>query len=161
MRSRKQVLAVALVTAILGAAGGASINATGASTNNDRVLFGVLNGKNEIGPDGRRRAGDLDGKGSATAIIDGGRLCFGLTSKNISATTGAHIHRGKRNENGPIVVHLTPPSPADPGASSGCVSVSESLANELLKNPSKFYVNVHTAAFPGGAVRGQLKAQKG
>ncbi len=158
--SRKQVLAVALVAGTLGAAGGAAISATGAPTNNDKVLFGVLDGKNEIGPDGRRRAGDLDGKGSATAIIDEGRLCFGLTSKNIATTTGAHIHRGTRGENGPIVVHLTAPSPADPGASSGCVNIAESLAREILRNPRKFYWNIHTTEKPAGAIRGQVTAKR-
>ena len=158
--SRKQVLAVALVTGILGGAGGAAISATGASAPKDKVLFGVLSGKNEIGPDGKKRAGDPDGKGSATAIIDEGRLCFGLTSKNIASTTGAHIHRGKRGENGPIVVHLTAPSPADPGASSGCVNIAESLARQILRNPRKFYWNIHTSEKPAGAIRGQVTAKR-
>jgi hypothetical protein len=54
-------------------------------------------------------------------------------------------------------VPLTPhPSGGDPGASSGCVTVDAALSRAILKNPHKFYANVHTAAFGGGAVRGQL-----
>lgn len=158
--SRKQVLAVALATGIIGAMGGAAISATGAPAAKDEVLFGVLNGKNEIGPDGKKGAGDPDGSGSATATVDGGKLCFGLTSKNIASTTGAHIHRGTRGVNGPIVVRLTAPSPADPGASSGCVDIAESLAGEILENPRKFYWNIHTTDKPGGAIRGQVSAKR-
>lgn len=158
--SRKKVLAVALATGVLGAAGGAAINATGQTTPRDKVLFGTLNGKNEIGPDGRRRAGDLDGKGSATGIFDEGKLCFGLTAKNIGNTTGAHIHRGTRGRNGPIVVHLDPPSAGDPGASSGCVNVESAVARAILRNPHRFYWNIHTSDKPMGAIRGQVSAKR-
>ena len=158
--SSKKVMAVALATGVLGTAGGAAISATGATTPKDKVLFGVLNGKNEIGPDGKKRAGDLDGKGSATAIIDDGKLCFGLTAKNIGNPTGAHIHRGTRGENGPIVVRLTPPSAGDPGASSGCVNIEPSLAQAILKNPRKFYWNIHTSDKPAGAIRDQVSAKR-
>lgn len=157
--SKKKVLAVALATGALGVAGGAAITATGAPSPKDRVLFGVLNGKNEIGPDGRKRAGDLDGKGSATAIYDEGKLCFGLTAKNISTTTGAHIHRGNRGTNGPIVVELVKPN-GDPGASSGCADVSAATANAILKNPRKYYWNIHSTEKPGGAIRGQVSAKR-
>jgi hypothetical protein len=61
---------------------------------------------------------------------------------------------------GPIVLPLTQPTAGDPGASSACVDVNEALAGELLKRPSRFYVNVHTGPFPNGAVRGQLTTQK-
>ena len=125
-----------------------------------RVLFGVLTGRNEIGADGERGAGDADGRGTASGIIDGDQLCFGLTVKNVAAPTAAHIHRGQKNENGPIVISLAPPQGGDPGASSGCVPVASDLAQEILRHPKRFYWNVHTSEFPGGAVRDQVFTRK-
>ena len=42
------------------------------------------------------------------------------------------------------------------GASSGCADITRDLALELIHDPDGFYVNVHNADFPAGAVRGQL-----
>jgi hypothetical protein len=124
----------------------------------DRVLFAVLTGRKEIDADGHRGAGDLNGRGSFTAIVDGDQLCFGITVKNLGAApVAAHIHGPARpNQNAPVLVPLTAPSGGDPGASSGCVTVDSGVAQAILKNPRKYYANVHTSQFPGGAVRGQL-----
>jgi hypothetical protein len=120
-------------------------------------LFAVLLGSNEIGTDGKRGAGDPDGVGSATVLIhDDTQLCFGLTASNISPPVAAHVHEGKQNENGPVVVPLTHPSTGDPGASSGCVAADPELLEDIRKHPRRYYVNIHTGDFPGGAIRGQL-----
>lgn len=119
-------------------------------------LFASLDGASEVGPDGKKRAGDPDGAGAFNAVIDGGQLCFGLSVRDIAAPTAAHIHRGNPSVAGPVVVPLTPPPSGDPGASSGCVTVDAALADEILAHRTRFYVNVHNAGFPGGAVRGQL-----
>lgn len=124
-----------------------------------RALFAVLRGRNEVGTNGRRGAGDPDGRGSFTAIVDGNQLCFGVTVTNLDQPTAAHIHPGRRNQTGPPVVPLTQPSSGDPGAASGCVTIDPALAQAILKNPHKYYFNVHTAAFPDGAVRGQLNGK--
>src|SRR5918999_213114 len=50
----------------------------------DRVLFARLKGRSEIGPNGRKGAGDPDGRGGFTAVIDGDQVCFGLTVDNIA-----------------------------------------------------------------------------
>jgi CHRD domain len=121
-----------------------------------RALFAVLTGRNEVDANGRRGAGDPDGRGSFTAIVDGDKLCFGVTVTNLDAPVAAHIHAGRRNQNNPPLVPLTQPATGDPGAASGCVTVDTTVAQAILKNPHKYYFNVHTAAFPGGAVRGQL-----
>jgi hypothetical protein len=121
-----------------------------------RALFSVLTGRNEVDANGRRGAGDPDGHGSFTAIVDGNQLCFGVTVTNLDQPTAAHIHAGRRNQSNPPLIPLTQPATGDPGAASGCVTVDTTVAQAILKNPHKYYFNVHTAAFPNGAVRGQL-----
>jgi CHRD domain len=128
----------------------------GKTKRESRALFAVLSGRNEIDANGNKGAGDSDGRGSFTAIVDGDQLCFGITVTNLDTPTAAHIHQGRRNQNGSIVVPLTAPSAGDPGASSGCVTVDTTLAQAILKNPHKYYANVHTSTFPNGAMRGQL-----
>ncbi|MGB8703197.1 MAG: CHRD domain-containing protein [Thermosynechococcaceae cyanobacterium] len=115
-------------------------------------LFAVLLGGNETA------GGDTDGIGSATVTINRnkGRLCYGITVTGIDTPTLAHIHQGDAGVAGGVVVPLTPPASGNPGASSGCVVVAAALLKSIESNPSGFYFNVHTAAFPGGALRGQL-----
>ena len=149
-----------LLASVAVAASAKSPGSPSALAGSGAALFAVLNGRNEISTTGRRGAGDPDGRGSFTAMIDGTQLCFGITVANIDTPTAAHIHGGKPNENGPIVVPLTQPSAGDPGASSGCVTVDTSLAAAILKNAHKYYANVHTGTYPAGAVRGQLFRQK-
>ena len=67
--------------------------------------------------------------------------------------TAAHIHIAPPGSAGPIVVPLNPPTS---GQSQGCATVSYQLAVNLVQNPDDYYVNVHNADFPGGALRGQL-----
>src|SRR5688500_11852796 len=62
-------------------------------------LFGALSGAKEIGPDGKKGAGDPDGSGGATGTIknDAGpssTLCVGLVFQGLGTPTAAHIHRG-------------------------------------------------------------------
>jgi CHRD domain len=126
-----------------------------------RPLFAALNGQNEIGQDGRRGAGDRDGAGSFSAVIDGRKLCYGLAVRDIQNPIAAHIHRGGRNTNGEIVVTLTPPGTGDPGHSSNCTTLSRRLVRAIRSHPRRYYVNVHTPAFQDGAIRGQLFASGG
>jgi hypothetical protein len=69
-------------------------------------------------------------------------------------STAAHIHRGSSGINGPIVVHLAAPNAQ--GFSSGCTSAPSAVITALLQHPADYYVNVHNATYPEGAVRGQL-----
>jgi hypothetical protein len=167
MRTRIMfVLAAAVVAVTLLATGALAGGATSPSTpgkakgktvSQNRALFAVLTGRKEVDANGRRGAGDPDGRGSFTAIVDGDQLCFGITVTNLDTPVAAHIHKGRPNRNGDIVVPLTAPfSGGDPGVSSGCVTVDTALAAAILKNPHKYYANVHTTTFPGGAARGQL-----
>jgi hypothetical protein len=122
------------------------------------ALFADLNGRNELDATTLQPgAGDPDGFGSASVTINGTSLCFGITVGNLDKPVMAHIHTGRKFENGPVVVPLTPPTDGNPGASSGCVTVDATRAADILAHPKGYYVNVHTEAFKAGAVRGQLK----
>jgi CHRD domain-containing protein len=99
--------------------------------------------------------GDPDGSGSATLRLNPGleQICYNLTVSDIAPATSAHIHIGAAGTAGPVVVGLEPPTD---GSSSGCASADRDLIKNILKNPSDYYVNVHNAVYPAGAVRGQL-----
>lgn len=110
----------------------------------------LLTGAEEVpGP------GDPDGSGSATLKLNPGleEICYNLTVSDIAPATAAHIHFGTAGTAGPVVVGLEPPTS---GSSSGCASADRDLIKNILKNPSDYYVNVHNAEYPAGAVRGQL-----
>jgi hypothetical protein len=104
--------------------------------------------------------GDMDARGKAQIKIDTntGMICYSLRVKDIGTITGAHIHQAPPGVDGPVVQGLTNPmSTGHPVwlQSSGCVS-NPMLAAAIVANPHDYYVNVHTAAFPAGAVRGNL-----
>jgi hypothetical protein len=126
-----------------------------------RPLFAALNGQNEISGDGERGAGDGNGGGSFSAVIKGQQLCYGLAVRDIGNPTMARIYRGGRNTNGPNLITLTHPETGDPGASSGCTMIDQSLVRLIRRNPGRYYVNVHNSAYPGGAIRGQLFSRGG
>ena len=100
------------------------------------------------------------GSGTAQVTINPGHdeLCFQVTVSNLSGPPlFAHIHRGPAGTNGPIVVPFVPPFAfSATGTAQGCVSVADSLLNDIRSDPGGFYVNVHTAQHLGGVVRGQL-----
>jgi hypothetical protein len=121
-------------------------------------FFAVLSGGYEVGPDGQAAAGDRDGYGTASfTFVGADRFCYAVIVNAIDRPAAMHIHRGAPGRNGPIVIGLTPPTTGTGGTSSGCVSgVSASLLRAIRLTPTDYYVNVHTGAFPAGAVRGQL-----
>lgn len=115
-----------------------------------RPLTATLTGAAEVpGP------GDPDGSGTATVAVNQGQgeVCFVLTVADIAPATAAHIHRGTAGVAGPVVVFLVPPTD---GTSTGCASADRGLLKAIRQNPEDYYVNVHNADFPAGAVRGQL-----
>ena len=102
--------------------------------------------------------GNKDGAGTAIVSVDdtSDTICYSMSVVRIGAATAAHVHSGPAGIAGPHVAILATPG-AD-GISSGCVPVSHDLATAILSDPSAYYVNVHTADFPKGALRGQLPA---
>jgi hypothetical protein len=135
-------------------AGAALLAASCATTSeNQRALLMVsMSGIQEVpGP------GDPDGNGTVEIRVapSEGSLCWNLYARAIGPATAAHIHRGAAGAAGPPVVILTTPDAA--GRSQGCVTIDQALAREIAWRGHEFYVNVHDAAHPAGAIRGQLR----
>jgi CHRD domain len=110
---------------------------------------------------GRRQRPQRSGRPRRSRIVHGDRrrrpaLLRRHGHQSRRPPVAAHIHAGRRNQSNPPLVPLTQPATGDSGAASGCVAVDQADAQAILKNPHKHYFNVHTAAFPNGAVRGQL-----
>ena len=99
--------------------------------------------------------GDRTATGSARVTINPGQrqVCYRLTERGIARPSAAHIHRGRAGVAGPVVLTLRTPNR---GTSNGCVRVSRDFARNILNNPRRFYVNIHSPRFPNGAIRGQL-----
>jgi CHRD domain len=85
-----------------------------------------------------------------------------INNKNHEMFVAGHIHQAPVGVPGPIVVPLFGP-PASPTSArhikqSGVATPNAGTTGaNLCQNPSAYYVNYHTTAFPGGAIRGQLR----
>jgi len=103
---------------------------------------------------------DPDGKGTATIKTDDEKntVCFKLSFKGIDEPIAAHIHKAPKGKTQELpAVRLSDKVPL---TQSGCVKkVSASLVRQISTKPAGFYVNIHTNAFPDGAVRGQLSGK--
>lgn len=141
-------LAVGLASA-LALAGCATLEEAAAEAVNTTYRAN-LTGAQEVGP------GDPDGSGNAEITIahDFDQVCWDISDvRGIGPVTAAHIHVGARGVNGPPVFTLTK---SNEGTWKGCSEGAEWTQNRIAGNPENFYVNLHTAEFPDGAIRGQL-----
>jgi hypothetical protein len=152
---RNRIPAVVLTAALVF---GLTVLATPAAASSKVTrLAATLDGDNEIpGP------GDPDGRGRAFVRLAGGKACFVLEWSNITAPTAAHIHSGRAGVAGPVVVLFFQPAvnaaslPDTLDSVAGCVAVDPAVARKIAAHPGDYYVNIHTADFGDGAIRGQL-----
>lgn len=116
-----------------------------------------LTGEAEVNAAGDPNKGDLDGTGSASITINVGqqRVCWDIDVDDIAPPTRGHIHKAPSTTTGPIVVGFFE---ADTVDLNGCTTtpVDRALLRDIIQNPQDYYVNVHNADFPAGALRGQL-----
>ena len=138
----------ALTAAGVAAASLAVAIAAGAATNATTKLEANLRGANEGAP----APASNRGKTEIRLTPSTGRVCWETTIAKIDGKPNAsHIHKGRRGVSGNVVVPL--------GAGykrQGCTTASKALIRAIIKSPGAYYVNVHNAKHPAGAMRGQL-----
>lgn len=93
-------------------------------------------------------------KGSGTVTIGDDMSVKGNVTTTGVMGTAAHIHMAGAGKNGPVIVPMTKSGDAGwtfaPDAKLNADQMKAFKAGEL-------YINVHSAANPGGEIRGQLK----
>ena len=141
---RRAVVALTVTAASL-----AATLAAGAATGAGTVkLKAALRGANE------RPAAAASNRGRAELRLNTatGKVCWEFYLTKIDGKpTQAHIHKGPRGVAGNVVVPLGGNFKRE-----GCTTASKSLVRAIVRRPGAYYVNVHNAKHPAGAMRGQL-----
>jgi hypothetical protein len=144
---------LALLTLSLTAVAGATVAiaaAAPATAGPTTVLRTALTGEAEV-----PKPGDPDGKGNGVVRVDrsSNEICVVITTHGTEPLLAGHIHeKAEGSEVGGVVVPLTQVSETK---FKGC-TINRDVAAGLLSMPSDYYLNVHNAPFPGGALRGDL-----
>ena len=98
--------------------------------------------------------GDPDGTGFVVVTFDGkkGTACWQFKRVGkIGTPTAAHIHKGRKGKAGPVAIPFAAAYKAK-----GCAKAPKAVIEAIETNPNNYYVNIHNAKYPGGALRGQL-----
>ena len=143
MRSRSLLAAALLALAVPAVAMAVSSAHAGMSP----VVSAKLLGKKEV-----PKAGV--GSGLVVLHLDGakGTVCWTFSKvAKIDKATAAHIHKASAGKSGPVVVPLGAGYKAK-----GCAKAATKLIGAIEEHPTAYYVNIHTAKYPNGAIRGNL-----
>ncbi|HTP46374.1 MAG TPA: CHRD domain-containing protein [Casimicrobiaceae bacterium] len=96
--------------------------------------------------------------GLATVTIRPDRSVYVTVTVQGMQATASHIHEGATGTNGPVIVPFTKTR------SKGEFAIFESAPDAMLTESQyasykagKLYINVHSAQYPGGEIRGQLQ----
>jgi hypothetical protein len=108
-------------------------------------------------------AGDTTMSGEFMMTVNPGdkEVCYVFVVNSTAAIpaedtpTAAHIHIAPPEVAGDVVIPLVTPI-LGVNAEQCSPATSRQIA-QILAKPGDFYVNVHTAAFPAGAIRGQFE----
>ena len=113
--------------------------------------FGTtLSGTNEVPANASAASGSVTGTyDSATKI-----LSITVTYSGLTPTVG-HIHKAAAGSNGSVIFPFTGVTSSPFTFTS--VALTQAQQDDLFN--SLYYVNLHTAALPGGEIRGQLTKQ--
>jgi hypothetical protein len=169
----KRLVMISGIAAVCVVAAGLAINAR-ADRRNQVQLRAALRGLNEVPPTASRATATLRG----TLDQDTQTITFTIDYQNLSGPpAAAHVHFGPPRVNGGVMFFFCggDAQPLCPTTTSGTITATVTAANvvgpaaqgitagdfaDVLRaiGTGSSYANIHTAAFPGGEVRGLVLA---
>ncbi|MFI8370023.1 CHRD domain-containing protein [Streptomyces sp. NPDC085466] len=162
---RRLIAVLAAVTAAAGLAGTTPATADDGPAVSQAAgapalsLIARLTGGQQVPGKTGAALGDRDGKAIALVKVKGDRVTFALSWTGIDRPARAHLHQGATGFGGAVVADLfATPMPASVYSAAGQTTLSSAaLAEQLRRDPAGFSVDLHTEAFPEGAVHGRLR----
>ena len=117
-----------------------------------------------MGPAGKISLSGAEEVPAVTSAATGSGVITVAADRGVSgsvSTTGidgkaAHIHLAAKGSNGPVIVPLTKTADNTWSVPAGTKLTDAQYASYVAGN---LYVNVHSAAFPNGEIRGQMSAK--
>ncbi|MGH8972697.1 MAG: CHRD domain-containing protein [Acidimicrobiia bacterium] len=99
---------------------------------------------------------------SGTAKVDintdTNQVCYELSPSGLTESpTAGHIHQGAKGASGPVFIDFAIAT----NGLKNCVTSDATKVAAVTGDPAGYYVNIHTASFAAGAMRGQLVAAAG
>jgi hypothetical protein len=94
-------------------------------------------------------------QGNAVLSLEKTAIRFSIVAPGLQTVTAAHIHHGASGTYGPMLWEINSGYKGDSirGAAS---EIPPGVIALIAREPAEYYVKLHTPAFPGGAIRGQL-----
>jgi CHRD domain/Bacterial Ig domain len=141
-----------LTARVTDATSAVATSAAVAVTVNNNPVINLFLTPDEVFP---RPTSIATGLGQLNFNLITGAITGGVSLTGVTATL-AHIHQAYAGSNGPVIINFAPnvtdPNRWEPVA--GSLLTAEQVTDLLA---GKLYVNVHSAAFPDGEIRSQIK----
>jgi Cu/Zn superoxide dismutase len=159
---RTLIASAVLMAAIIVSATALACGSDNTTTLPTTVTFGTtMNGA------GENPAKNVPGTGTATIVKSGGTYTFTINYSGMTGPlTGAHIHGpAGTGANASVIVPFNTAGAGASGTLTGTFTSTNTAAIsndslDVLMRTGNAYVNLHTAANPGGEIRGQLLQQQ-
>ena len=142
---RRLIAAMAAVAAVTVFEACTSMGQMGGMSNTQTL---TLSGASEVPPV------TTSASGTATVTINPDRTVVVKVTATGMTATASHIHEGAAGANGPVIVPFTKTADNTFASPEGAKLTESQYASYKAGN---LYVNVHSAAHPGGEVRAQIK----
>jgi Cu/Zn superoxide dismutase len=154
-------IGAAALAAVIAAAGAVVACSSDPTAPQSTMYVARMSGANEV------PRVTVGASGTATLTLTGRTLSYVVTVNGLSGNAAAsHIHVGAAGSNGGIVVPFNAAGVQSGQVASGTVDLTQPISNGTtsisgdslltLLNNGLLYTNVHTAANPGGEIRGQI-----